>query len=466
MLHHSQMNVSGSSKAIVIGGGIAGLLAARVLTNHFDQVTIVERDRFPKKPQPRQGVPQSHYLHVLLARGEHILEQLFPGIKDELAGNGAPSVDWTADFRLLLGNSWAPRFPSGINSRACTRNLLEVIIHKRLVNEISVELLESNYVMNLLTNVDNTTVIGVQVRDSNGKEKNITAQLVVDASGHGSKTPKWLQGLGYKIPQKTTVKSSLGYAIRSYETLGGSPLNCKVLYLMPKAPTQSRGAVIQQVEHGNWLVELIGVDGDYPPIDEAGFLNFARSMPIPEVYNAIKDGKPISPIYGYRRRENCWRRYELMSQLPENFVILGDAACTFNPIYGQGITVAALGALTLDECLRERSNSTLTGLTQRFQKKLAKVNTTPWLMATGDEFRWPTTQGEQANFITRMMQRYLARVMLLATEREKVYKALVEVMHLLNPPTVLFKPSILAQVILAPFHNGSMLFWQKHSNSK
>jgi len=441
--------------AIVIGGGIAGLLAARVLTDYFDQVTIIERDRFPKKPQPRQGVPQSYHPHVLLLQGQLILERLFPKLKDELLCNGAQCVNWTMDFRWLLMGNWTPRFPSEMVSLACTRNLLEAVIRQRLVNDTRVKLLEANQVTGLLTNTDNTAVVGVRLQDSNGKEAEIPAQLVVDASGRNSKAPKWLQSLGYEMPQETTVKSFLGYATRWYQTLGKSPVDYKMLYLMPKAPDHPRGGVIHQVEDGLWLVNLIGVGRDYPPLDEAGFLNFALSMCIPELYEAIKEAQPISPVYGYQRTENRWRHYEQLSRLPENFVMLGDAVCAFNPVYGQGITVAALGALTLDRCLKRQkpscSDRVLTGFAQRFQKQLAKVNVVPWLMATGDDFRWPTTEGGQPNFRIRLQHWYLNQVMLAASESTEVYKVLLEVIHLLKPPTVLFQFKVLIHILKPTF---------------
>lgn len=440
-----------SSHALVIGGGIAGLLAARVLADYFEQVTIVERDRFPEKSVPRQGVPQSYQLHVLLAQGQRILEQLFPGLKDELADNGTPSVDWTADCRLLLLGGWAPRVSSGIASCACTRNLLEAIIRQRLANYSAVKFLEATQVTGLLANPSNTTVTGVRIQDGNGTAAELAAQLVVDASGRSSKAPQWLQSLGYKMPQETAINSFLGYASRMYQSLGGSALDYKALYIMPKAPDHPRGGVIYQVEGGRWMVSLIGVGRDYPPTDAASFLNFAQSLRSPEIYEAIKDGQPLAPIYGYRRTENRWRHYERLSRFPENFVVVGDAVCAFNPVYGQGMTVAALGALTLDQCLKQqyqhRSNRQVTGLAQRFQKQLAKVNTVPWLMATGDDFRWPTTEGRQPDFMTRLMHRYLDQVMRVASERASVYKVFAEVIHLLKPPSTFFQPGILAQVL-------------------
>lgn len=446
-----QRAVDSSRHAIVIGGSIAGLLAGRVLADHFDQVTIVERDRFPEKPQPRTGVPQSHQLHVLLYQGQRILEQLLPGLTDELASKGAEAVDWIADYQWLFLGGWGPRFPSEITTNPCTRNLLEAIIRQRLTDKSHVEFLEACTVTDLLTNTGNTAVKGVRVRERNGTEVELPAQFVVDASGRSSKTPKWLQGLGYEIPKETAINSFLGYASCEYQSLSGQPLDYKVLYLMPKAPDNPRGGVIYRVEGDRWIVALIGVGRDYPPTDEAGFLDFAHSLHSPEIYQAIKDAQPISPIYGYQRTENRLRHYERLSRFPENFVVVGDAVCAFNPVYGQGMTVAALGALTLDQCLKQRnqhrSNGNLTGLAQRFQKQLAKVNTVPWLMATSDDCRWPTTEGGQPDRMTRLMHWYLDQVMLVASESAEVYKVLLEVIHLLKPPTAFLQPGILAQVL-------------------
>lgn len=446
----SPLQTATDNHAVVIGGSIAGLLAARVLADRFERVTVVERDRFPEKPVPRQGVPQSYQLHVLLTQGQRILEQLFPGLTDELDCNGALTIDWTADMRWLLLGGWTPRFPSGIISRGCTRNLLESLIRGRVANYGRVKFLEAHQVTDLLAN-DNTAVTGVRLRDDNGTEAELSAQLVLDASGRNSKAPKWLESLGYETPQETTIDSFLGYASRWYQAPAGKPLDYKVLYIMPKAPDNTRGGVLYPVEGNRWIVCLIGVGRDYPPTDEAGYLDFARSLPSPEIYEAIKDAQPTSPIYGYRRTENCLRHYERLSRFPENFLVVGDAVCAFNPVYGQGMTVAALGALTLDRCLKEQSkrypDGNLTGVAQRFQKQLAKVNNVPWLITTGEDFRWPTTEGGRPDLMTRLMQRYLDRVTFLTGSSAEVYKVFLEVIHMLKPPTAFFQPSILAQVL-------------------
>ncbi|ABA21447.1 conserved hypothetical protein [Trichormus variabilis ATCC 29413] len=455
------MNVSNIDKienhqtrAIVIGSGIAGLVTAQVLTKHFDQVTVIERDRHPETPAARQGVPQSHQSHVLLTQGQLILEQLFPGLKDELADKGSPLTDWTADCPLLLLGRWSPRFPSGITTRACSRNLLESVLRQRLTHNDSVKFLEKTQVTSLLGNENNTAVTGVQIKDASGSKAELQAQLVVDASGRSSKTPEWLQSLGYEKPKETVINSFLGYATRLYESLSSDAVNCKALYVMPQAPNHSRGATLYQVEGDRWMVSLIGVGRDYPPTDEAGFLEFTQSLVSPVVYEAIKHGQPISPIYGYQRTENRWCHYEQLTKLPENFVVLGDAVCAFNPVYGQGMTVATIGALTLDKCLGQqnqwRSHKNLTGLARRFQKQLAKINEVPWMMATSDDFRWSTTEGGKPSLITRLMHWYLDQVMQTASENPQVYQVFIEVIHFLKPPTAFFHPSVLAQVLFRP----------------
>jgi len=442
---------SSGREAIVIGGSIAGLLAARVLANYFDQVTIVERDRFPEKPVPRPGVPQSHQIHVLLSQGMGTIEQLFPGLQDQLVVKGASTIDWTADYRLLLPGGWAPRFPSQITSCSCSRDLLEATIRQRLKSYSNVEFKEANLAIGLLSNTSNTIVTGVLIKDANGTEVELSAQLVIDASGRNSKASKWLQSLGYAQPTETVINSFLGYSSRCYQFLSGEPFDYKVLYIMPAALNSPSGGVLYQVEGNYWMVTLIGVGRNYPPTDEAGFLEFAQSLRSPEIYEAIKDAPPISPIYGYQRTENRLRHYEKMSRLPENFLVVGDAVCAFNPVYGQGMTAAANGALTLDQCLKRyqhRSHGDLTGLGKHFQKQIAQVNTSPWLIATGDDFRWPTTQGGRPNLMNRLMHWYLDQVMMAASQSAKVYQVFVKVFHLLQPPAALFQPGVLGRVLL------------------
>lgn len=453
-----RMAIGDSSHALVIGGSMAGLLAARVLADYFDVVTIVERDRFPEKPGPRRGVPQSYQVHVLLVQGQRILEQLFPGLEAELTAAGASTVDWTADCSMLGFSGWEPRFYSGLITRTCSRNLLEWAVRRRLAAYSNIRFLEGCQVLGLLPNGSKTSVSGVRVRtdncpqqDASAAEEALQANLVVDASGRNSQAPQWLEGLGYAPPQETAINSFLGYASRWYQRPVSLRPDWQALLVWPKAPDNPRGGMLYPIEGDRWILGVTGVGRDYPPTDEAGFLEFTRSLRSPILYEAIKDAQPLSPIYSYRRTENRLCHYERLSKWPEGFVAVGDAVCAFNPIYGQGMTIAAMGALTLAECLSEQHqrqfNGDLAGLAQRFQRKLAKVNATPWVMATGEDLRWSTTEGGQPSLSNRLMHWYLDQVRLLTAHNPNTHKAFMEVLHLVKSPATLFQPDILAQVV-------------------
>ncbi|MFN6558499.1 MAG: FAD-dependent oxidoreductase [Nostoc sp. ChiSLP01] len=446
-----EISTAKENKAIVIGGSIAGLLTAQVLTKYFDRVIIVERDRFPEQPEQRHGIPQAHHVHVLLIRGQQILEQLFPGIIAELTNSGTPIVDSIADCPWLGYNGWAPRFSSHLISCACSRNLLEWTIRRRLAANDRIAFVQAAQVTNLLSNPNKTSITGVRVSFRNEPEAEILANLVVDASGRNSHTPQWLEELGYQPPQQTVVNSFLGYASRWYHPPEGFQADWKILLIAAKPPHNTRSAVLYPVEGNRWIVTLAGVNRDYPPTDEAGFLDFAQSLRSPILYQAIKDAQPISPIYGYKRTENTLRHYEKLSKLPEGLIMVGDAVCAFNPVYGQGMTTAALGALTLDECLSkqlsQQSNANLIGFPRYFQKQLSKAISVPWLMATGEDFRWPATEGGKPDVISKFMQLYMDRLLLLQADSAEIHHLFTEVMNLLKPPSAFFQPHILMQVL-------------------
>lgn len=449
---------NGNKHALVIGGSMAGLLAARVLVEYFDLVTIVERDRLPKTPGPRRGVPQSSQVHVLLVQGQQILEQLFPGLEAELTASGASTVDWIADCLTLGFGGWEPRFESGLITRTCSRDLLEWSVRRRLAAYSNIRFLENCQAVGLLSNTSQTRVIGVRVHHHNYPQQNLSAteatlsaNFVVDASGRNSQALQWLEALGYPGPQQTIINSFLGYASRLYQRPANLVANTQALLVWPKPPDRSRAGILYPIEGERWILTVTGVGRDYPPTDENGFLEFTRSLRSSILYEAIKNAQPLSPIYAYRRTENRQRHYERLAKWPEGFVAIGDAVCAFNPIYGQGMTVAAMGALTLGQCLREQhhsqANSDLVGLAQSFQRKLAKVNAIPWMMATGEDLRWSTTEGGQPSVINRLMHWYLDRVRLVTNENPNALKAFMEVLHLLKPPTTLFQPNILASVL-------------------
>jgi 2-polyprenyl-6-methoxyphenol hydroxylase-like FAD-dependent oxidoreductase len=437
---------------------MAGLLAARVLSDHFDQVTIIERDPLPDGPAFRPGVPQSRHAHALLTRGLHLLEQLFPGLGAELGAAGAVSGELPGGSLWLTSAGWCRRFRPGLPGLCLSRELLEWHVRRRLMERAStVRFRDEAEVIGLLPSQDVKAVVGVRLRPrgrgpvSEANVEELPAGLVIDASGRSSQAPGWLEALSYPAPRETHINSFLGYASRTYAQPHCAQRDWKVLYIMA-APGAPRGGLILPIEGDRWLVTLAGYGGDYPPTDEDGFLAFARSLRSRVLYEAIEDAEPLSGITGNRHSENRLRHYERVLRRPEGLLVLGDAACAFNPVYGQGMTMAACAASVLDDCLWEQDgrhpSGDLTGLAQRFQRRLAHSHATAWLMATGEDLRYPTTTGAEPTLSTRLMHRYMDRVIHASTQNRTVSRVFFEVLNMVTPSTALFRPNVLIPALL------------------
>lgn len=455
MLNH--ISPPTGKQALIIGGSIAGLLAGRVLAEHFEQVTIIEQDQFPEQPVARKGTPQAQHLHVLLKRGEQILEQLFPGLTDELLMQGVPTFDAGADIQWLTAAGWGIRFDSGIKLLSFSRSLLDWHIRQRLLTFPNVRFLEARRVTGLLTNPQKTHITGLALQAvaevaADSAETCIYGDLIVDASGRSSKLPHWLTAIGYQPPEETVVNAFLGYASRIYRLPDTFPSDWKAYYVQAAPPQRVRTAIFCPIEGDRGILNLVGSVGDHPPTDEVGFLEFLRtSLPDSQLYDLIQSSEPLSPIRSFRGTENRSRHYEQLAQWPEGLLVLGDAVCSFNPTYGQGMTTSAIGALTLDECLREQrqlhTNGDLTGLGQRFQQRLAKVNELPWTLATTEDCRYPHAEGGKLDKVTQLFQWYIGRVLQLTTYNPQVRLAFMEVTQMLKSPSALFHPKVVFQVL-------------------
>ncbi len=439
--------------AIVIGGSMAGLFNARVLSDHFERVTIVERDSFPEGPGFRKGVPQSRHLHAFLTRGRQIAERFFPGLKEELVSHGAEPMDMSEDGNWLTPAGMAPRFRSEISLLTMSRYLLEWAVRGRVASLPGVGFLGRTEVTGLLPATGGTSVAGVKVRsrdhgDGADPEQPLYADLIVDASGRNSRAPRWLEALGHEPPEETVVNAHPGYATRVFKRPEDPSRDWKSMFVQISPPEHQRGAVMFPIEGGRWICSLIGMGGDHPPTDEEGFMRFAGSLRSPVLYEAIRDAKPVSPIHGYRDVENKKLHYEKLPRQPHNFLVTGDAACAFNPVYGQGMTTAALGAELLEGLLRGRSaDDDFVGLSRGFQKKLAKVNAGPWLLSTGEDLRVRGTEGGTAGLSTRLTHGYMDRVLALSLRDLGVRRTFLEVFAMLKPPTAMFGPDIALKVL-------------------
>ncbi len=439
--------------AVVIGGSIGGMLAARVLADHFDRVTIVERDHLPEGSENRPGVPQARHLHFLFKRGLMVAEELFPGITADLTAQGSHLLDQGSDFRILYRSGWSPRKEIGLEFCTFTRPLLEATVRRHLLANPKVEVRQGFEVASLALDESKARVTGVHLRarhrDPNApvEEEMLAAELVVDSSGRGSKAPEWLESEGYARPEETVVDAFWGYATRIYEPVEEYKKEWKTLFVMNRPPYQPRAGIIQPIEGNRWIVTIAGVMHDYPPTDEEGFLQFARSLSTPELYKAIQHARPLSKIWGYRRTENRLRSYE-KTRLPRGFAALGDSVCAFNPVYGLGMTLIGLEAMELGKCLRE-GRGTLDN--RRFQKRVAKLVAGPWALTTGEDLRWPSTQGGKINAKVKFMHWYIDQVIRLIPLHEEVFRRFQEVNHMLKSPAALFHPAVLRRVLRQAF---------------
>lgn len=427
-------------QAIVVGGSIAGLLAARVLTEHFAQVTIVERDHLPADPQPRPGVSQSVQPHILLTKGYRILTALFPEIEADLTAAGALKIDWAQEFDLFSRGNWNPptKVPSDLVSVTCSRPLLEWILRQRVGQIPQVKFLQGSQVQGLLYDAQQHRITGVKCLD-----QELSAQLVVDASGRSSQTPRWLKELGLAPPEETIVNPFLGYATRRYRPPQGYKPDWKVMLINQQPPDNPRLGYIAQIEGHEWIVTLGGYGRDFPPDQEQGFLGFAHSLPSPRFYELIQAAQPLSPIYPHRATANRQRHYEKI-MLPAGFVVLGDAACAFCPVYGQGMTVSALAALELRDWLQKGDRRS----SPRFQQALAKQLAFSWAFATGQDSGFATTAGRQApRQAPAPLRWYFKRIGGLAKEDPEIHSLFLQVGHLLKSPSVFYQPRIILKVL-------------------
>jgi 2-polyprenyl-6-methoxyphenol hydroxylase-like FAD-dependent oxidoreductase len=443
---------TGPRRAVVVGGSIGGMLAARVLADHFDQVTVVERDHFPPGSESRPGVPQGRHLHFLLKRGLLTMDRYFPGVRADLLAAGSHQVDQGSDFSILYRSGWSPLKPIGLEMITFTRPLLESIVRRHLAVSPRVRFLEGFEAAGLVGDDAREAqgVRGVRIvpRDrSEGAEAQVLeADLVVDASGRMSQAPQWLQELGYEAPVDSVVDAFWGYATRLYEQPEDFKENWKILLLMNRPPYQPRAGIIQPVEGNRWLVTVAGVMHDFPPTDEEGFLQFAKSLSSSLLYKTIEHARPLTRVAGYRKTENRLRGYHLLKRMPRGFVALGDSVCCTNPVYGLGMTVAGLEAEALDEQLgASHRGRTLDPL--KFQKAVAKLTDAPWALATSEDLRWPATKGGEITTKVKVMHWYIEQVFQLIPHNPEVYRRFQEVNHMLKGPEALFHPRVLGPVL-------------------
>ncbi len=433
--------------AVVIGGSVAGLMAARVLSDYFDRVTVFERDQIEDRPAIHKSIPQGNHVHTLLISGQQVMSSLFPGFIEEMKKAGAvparPGVDFV--FYGPEGKSYtgtgSVREPRdlGLVGHTMSRGLLEHLIRHRVSALGNVKLEKGVAVEGLLNG--GRRIRGVRAAGS----RSVEADLVVDAGGRSSHAPRWLVEMGMAEPEETTIGVDFGYTSARYRK---NDYQLEPLAFVVGRPPSTTGGAVFEIEDDTRHVSLFGRFGIYPPTSEDGFVAFAKALPCPQIYEAIKDAKRLTDITHHRFPTSVRRHYERLAEFPDNFILVGDAVASFNPIYGQGMSSAALQAQALQEMLGERAADSrgLAGLSSAFFKKTAEVIDVPWTLAANSDFAFPQTRGERPPGLAEGARYFMGLDSLVAEDIE-VQRLMTEVFQLTKPMSVLVEEPLRSRVM-------------------
>jgi 2-polyprenyl-6-methoxyphenol hydroxylase-like FAD-dependent oxidoreductase len=433
----------GRGRAAVLGGGVAGLVAARVLADSYDEVVVVERDELPEGAEHRRGVAQGRHIHALLAGGLEAFEQLFGGLTAELTALGAPVGDMLGDVHTHLGGHVLHRGTSGLLIVQVSRPALEAILRARIGSLTNVTVLDRCDGAGPATTSDGAAVTGVRVirRADGSAEETLAADLVVDATGRHSRIPAALEELGYGRPPVERIGIGVGYATRSYR-LGRDALGGDLGILVGATPQHPRGGALATVEGRRCLLTLFGVLGDHPPTDVPGFEVFAGTLQCPDIYQAVRDAEPLDEPVAFRHPASVRHRYERLRRFPDRLLVMGDAVSTFNPIYGQGMSVVALQGLALQRHLQEPGDPR----PLEFLREVGRIVDVPWGMAAGGDLSFPGAEGRRTVGM-RVLGAYVSRLQAGAARDPRLGRAFLRVAGLVDPPQALLRPSILARAL-------------------
>lgn len=428
--------------AVVLGAGIAGLLTARVLADAYRTVAVCDRDAVPPIGAHRRGVPQAWHVHGLHPRGRQVLDEFFPGLTARLIEQGAVTGDALGDSRWQLSGHQLGQVDIGLPVLMASRPFLEGHVRAQVSALPNVTIVECTDVVGLTTTADRRRVTGVRVHGNvAGGERAVPADLVVDATGRGSRTPLWLSELGYPQPAVDRVDIGIGYATRLYRLRSGA-LGTDIAIATGGTPANPRGGALVAIEGGRHMLTLHGILGDHPPTDPAGFEAFAATLQFPDIADALRDAEPVTNPVQFRFPASVRHRYEQLRRFPAALLLIGDAVCSFNPVYAQGMTVAALQARTLRQLLTRGRIPT----PRRYFAAIARTVNTPWDIGVGADLAFPNVSGARTAKI-RMINSYLPKLHAAAATDVTLGRAFIRVMGMLDRPETLLRPDLVLRVL-------------------
>ncbi|MFI8105811.1 NAD(P)/FAD-dependent oxidoreductase [Streptomyces sp. NPDC086023] len=442
--------------AVVIGGSMAGLLAAAVLAAHAT-VTVIDADELPDRPAPRRGLPQARHVHVMWSAGARAVERILPGVTDAWTAAGALRRSLPTDLVTMTAQGWIPRFGEHQFNISCSRDLLDWVVRTRVTALDGVTLLQRSTVRAL--EGSRRAVTGVRVDTPDEKDVRLTADVVVDASGRGSRALRWLADLGVRGVRRAEVDSGLVYATRLYQAPPGAhETGFPIVNVQsdPRVPVPGRTATIVPIEDGIWQATLSGTRGGQPTADPDAFVPFAKSLRDPVVGDILerqtplartaRDGGRTAAEVAVTQGNANRRSYFEKAELPAGFFAVGDSVATYNPLYGQGMTVAAQGLLAVREILRRRP-VTDPEFTRQAQRAIAGPATVAWELATSQDILYPGATGMRPRPGSGLLNWYVARLMTGATHQEELTAAFLRVITMTESPADWIRPRTLARVL-------------------
>ncbi|MEV8511462.1 hypothetical protein [Dactylosporangium sp. NPDC051484] len=425
-------------RAVVIGGSLAGMAAARALAEHFASVVVIERDELADDTEPRRGVPQGGHGHVLLVAGQRALDTLFPGLMAELVAAGAVEFDPGMDLSFFRFGAIWPRVRTQLRLVTASRPMLERAVRRRVRALAGVEVRTGIAVSALVG--DGERITGVRLDD----DTVLDAGVVVDCSGRGGRSQQWLRDLGHREPRVTEMKIGVGYATRLYRRRPTDLGDARAAFALPDPPSELRAGLALPIEGDRWVVSLGGWHSAFPR-DEAAFAAHAASLPHPGLAGIVADGEALSDITVCTLPVSRRRHFEELHGAPAGYLALGDAVCSFNPIYGQGMTCAAIEAVELGRLLERHAAVTAT-LSLEYHRRAARVVATPWRFASGGDFAYPQTAGVRPRGVA-LVNAYARRVQLASMVNQDVRQVFTSVQHLIMDPAALSTPAMVARVL-------------------
>ncbi|MCO1575176.1 FAD-dependent monooxygenase [Crossiella sp. SN42] len=438
--------------ALVLGGGFAGTLAAYVLSQVADTVTVVDRDRFADEPTDRKGTPHARHTHALVSGGARALADLMPGLIDSLLAKGAQRIGLPDRYLALTPYGWFHRRPGTQYIIGSSRRLLEWTIRSRLPDGDQLRFVEATDVLGLTGS--SAAVTGARCRDrATGEVIELSADFVVDTTGRSSQAVDWLTELGLPPVHQVTVDPGIFYTTRIFRAPDEATQDFPAVNIQanPALTTRSRrSGVLIPIEDGQWTVTLSGAPGSQPTLDEEGQRAFAASLPDPTIAKLIAAAEPLGPAFGFRAHANRRRYFERLPQWPRGLVVMGDAYATFNPVYGHGLTVAARAAIALRDGLAQHGADG----TQQIQQSIAAAADDAWTMATTQDLRFPQTDCPRPGRAARLQYAFQDWLGRKAMNNPTIAEAQIDVFTLSAPATNLLRPSILLKALRTPHKDG------------